>query len=191
MTENNKNIETEVETNTEEQQKSQTKWTNKFKSVKTDNSNNNDNDLIQKLTEENESLKAKVLRSLAEVENTRRICEEEKSKTMKFAITNFSKDLINIMENFYLAFGNLEKNTDDLESFIKGTELNFNEFKKIFEKNNIKRIYPVGEMFNPDFHDAISQIESDTETGTVIEVLQAGYTLNDRVIKPALVIVAK
>ncbi|MBO4957004.1 MAG: nucleotide exchange factor GrpE [Rickettsiales bacterium] len=191
MTENNKNIETEVETNTEEQQKSQTKWTDKFKSVKTDNSNNNDNDLIQKLTEENESLKAKVLRSLAEVENTRRICEEEKSKTMKFAITNFSKDLINIMENFYLAFGNLEKNTDDLESFIKGTELNFNEFKKIFEKNNIKRIYPVGEMFNPDFHDAISQIESDTETGTVIEVLQAGYTLNDRVIKPALVIVAK
>lgn len=191
MTENNKNIETEVETNTEEQQKSQTKWTDKFKSVKTDNSNNNDNDLIQKLTEENESLKAKVLRSLAEVENTRRICEEEKSKTMKFAITNFSKDLINIMENFYLAFGNLEKNTDDLESFIKGTKLNFNEFKKIFEKNNIKRIYPVGEMFNPDFHDAISQIESDTETGTVIEVLQAGYTLNDRVIKPALVIVAK
>lgn len=191
MTENNKNIETEVETNTEEQQKSQTKWIDKFKSVKTDNSNNNDNDLIQKLTEENESLKAKVLRSLAEVENTRRICEEEKSKTMKFAITNFSKDLINIMENFYLAFGNLEKNTDDLESFIKGTELNFNEFKKIFEKNNIKRIYPVGEMFNPDFHDAISQIESDTETGTVIEVLQAGYTLNDRVIKPALVIVAK
>ena len=123
MTENNRNIETEVETNTEEQQKSQTKWTDKFKSVKTDNSNNNDNDLIQKLTEENESLKAKVLRSLAEVENTRRICEEEKSKTMKFAITNFSKDLINIMENFYLAFGNLEKNTDDLESFIKGTEL--------------------------------------------------------------------
>ena len=77
MTENNKNIETEVETNTEEQQKSQTKWIDKFKSVKTDNSNNNDNDLIQKLTEENESLKAKVLRSLAEVENTRRICEEE------------------------------------------------------------------------------------------------------------------
>ena len=191
MTENNKNIETETETNTEEQEKPQTKWTDKFKSVKTDNSNNNDNDLIQKLTEENESLKAKVLRSLAEVENTRRICEEEKGKTMKFAITNFAKELINIMENFYLSFGNLEKNTDDFESFVKGVELNFNEFKKIFEKNNIKRIYPVGEMFNPDFHEAISQIESEAETGTVVDALQAGYSLNDRVIKPALVIVAK
>ena len=95
------------------------------------------------------------------------------------------------MENFYLSFGNLEKNTDDFESFVKGVELNFNEFKKIFEKNNIKRIYPTGEMFNPDFHEAISQIESEAETGTVVDVLQAGYSLNDRVIKPALVIVAK
>ena len=54
-----------------------------------------------------------------------------------------------------------------------------------------KRIYPVGEMFNPDFHEAISQIESDMESGMVVDVLQAGYSLNDRVIKPALVIVAK
>lgn len=183
--ENNEQIEKQEEV------KPQTKWTDKFKSVKTETSQNTDTDLIQKLTEENESLKAKVLRSLAEAENTRRICEEEKSKTVKFAITNFAKELISIMENFYLSFGNLEKNTDDFESFVKGVELNFNEFKKIFEKNNIKRIYPVGEVFNPDFHEAISQIESDMESGMVVDVLQAGYSLNDRVIKPALVIVAK
>ena len=146
---------------------------------------------IQRLKEENESLKSKLLRTLAEIENTRRICEEEKSKTLKFAITNITKELINIMENFYLSFENLEKNKNDFDSFLKGVELNFNEFKKVFDKNNIKRIYPLNEAFNPDFHEAISQIESDKDSGTVVEVLQAGYMLNERVIKPAMVIVAK
>ena len=95
------------------------------------------------------------------------------------------------MENFYLSFENLEKNKNDFDSFLKGVELNFNEFKKVFDKNNIKRIYPLNEAFNPDFHEAISQIESDKDSGTVVEVLQAGYMLNERVIKPAMVIVAK
>ena len=170
-----------------EEQQPQKKWTDAFKSK----SNNVDNDIITKLTEENASLKDKLLRSLAEVENTRRICEEEKSKTIKFAITNIAKDLIDIMDNFYLAFNNLNNNKSDLESFSKGIELNFNEFKKVFEKNNIKRIFPLDEEFNPTFHEAISQVESDKTSGTVIEVLQAGYLLNDRVIKPALVVVAK
>lgn len=187
MSENQEtNIQEQEETKMEEQQP-QKKWTDTFKSK----SNNVDDDIITKLTEENASLKDKLLRSLAEVENTRRICEEEKSKTIKFAITNIAKDLIGIMDNFYLAFNNLNNNKSDLESFSKGIELNFNEFKKVFEKNNIKRIFPLDEEFNPTFHEAISQVESDKASGTVIEVLQAGYLLNDRVIKPALVVVAK
>lgn len=166
----------------------QKKWTDAFKSK---NQADNSDDIITKLTEENASLKDKILRSLAEVENTRRICEEEKSKTIKFAISNIAKDLIGIMDNFYLAFDNLNNNKSDLESFSKGIELNFNEFKKVFEKNNIKRIFPLNEEFDPAFHEAISQVESDKESGIVVEVLQAGYLLNDRVIKPALVVVAK
>ena len=187
MSENQEiNIQEQEEKKMEEQQP-QKKWTDAFKSK----SNNVDDDIITKLTEENASLKDKLLRSLAEVENTRRICEEEKSKPVKFAITNIAKDLIGIMDNFYLAFNNLNNNKSDLESFSKGIELNFNEFKKVFEKNNIKRIFPLDEEFNPTFHEAISQVESDKTSGTVIEVLQAGYLLNDRVIKPALVVVAK
>ena len=157
---------------------------------KTENTDAADNfDTITKLTEENNSLKDKLLRTLAELENTRRICEEEKNRTIKFAITNIAKDLIVVMDNFYRAFS--DENKDNLESFWQGMELNFNEFKKVFDKNNIKRIFPLDEEFNPAFHEAISQIESDKKAGTVIEVLQAGYTLNDRVIKPALVVVAK
>ena len=200
------------EDNENKQEEVKGKWTDRFKSIKAknnasstgDNENKNNDDNgdkaedargddgeIQRLKEENESLKSKLLRTLAEIENTIRIGEEEKSKTLKFAITNITKELINIMENFYLSFENLEKNKNDFDSFLKGVELNFNEFKKVFDKNNIKRIYPLNEAFNPDFHEAISQIESDKDSGTVVEVLQAGYMLNERVIKPAMVIVAK
>ena len=176
-----------------EEQKSekeqQKKWTDAFKAKNIEN--NIDNDIVNKLTEENALLKDKLLRTLAEAENTRRICEEEKSKTIKFAISNIAKDLINIMDNFYLAFDNLKNNKSNLESFLKGIELNFNELKKVFEKNNIKRIYPLNEEFNPAFHEAISQVESDKDSGIVVEVLQAGYLLNGRVLKPALVVVSK
>lgn len=177
------------------QTENKAKWTDKFKSVKTENGSTDiaskDEDLIKKLTDEVENLKSRLLRSLAEVENTRRICEEEKVKTAKFALTNFVKQLINVMENFYLAFDNLQNKNGEFEAFTSGIEMNFNEFKKIFENNGVKRIYPSGEQFNPEFHEAISQIESEEESGTIIEVLQAGYLLNDRVIKPAMVVVAK
>ena len=188
--------------------KAQKKWTDTIKpkngaaavEVPATDSDQNENvtetvetntDIVTKLTEENASLKDKLLRTLAELENTRRICEEEKSKTIKFAITNIAKDLIVIMDNFYRAFDNVDEDKSNLENFWQGMELNFNEFKKVFDKNNIKRIFPLNEEFDPAFHEAISQVESDKETGTVVEVLQAGYILNDRVIKPALVVVAK
>lgn len=168
------------------------KWTDTFKPKNgAPTGGNSDVDLIAKLTEENNALKDKILRSLAEVENTRRICEEEKNKTMKFAITNIAKDLIVVMDNFYRAFDSLEGNNDDLKAFLQGMELNFSEFKRVFDKYNIKRIFPIDEDFDPALHQAISQVESDKNTGTVVEVLQAGYSLNDRVIKPALVVVAK
>lgn len=143
---------------------------------------------------ENIELKEKLLRTLAELENTRRISREEKEKTMKFALTNFVKDLILVMEDFYLAIGdvkNKEKN-ESFQGFYKGIELTFNELKKIFEKNKINRLYPINEKFNPDFHEAIAHIEKDgIEGGVIIEVMQAGYTLNDRIIRPALVTVSK
>ena len=170
------------------------KWTDAFKKHDVDTTENTEETEILKIEQENASLKDKLLRTLAELENTRRIAVEEKEKTIKFAISNFAKDLITIMENMYLAFksvDNIEKN-GDFAVFFNGVEMTFNEFKKIFDKNNIKRIYPLGEIFNPAFHEAVAQVDdSEKEPGTIVEVMQAGYILNDRILKPAIVVVAK
>lgn len=140
-------------------------------------------------------LKDKLLRTLAELENTRRIAVEEKEKTRKFALTNFAKDLIVVMEDFFLAMDHVNKINEENEifkSFYEGIELTFSELKKVFDKQGIVRLYPLGERFDPNFHEAIAYVEKEgTEEGTIIEVMQAGYTLNDRVIKPAIVAVSR
>ncbi|MDR2760796.1 MAG: nucleotide exchange factor GrpE, partial [Rickettsiales bacterium] len=131
----------------------------------------------QKLAEENGQLKDKFLRAVAEVENVRRRANEEKEKTSKYAISNFALGLVPIMENFFLAFGNIgEKNSEKV--FFEGMKLTFNELKKVFERFGLRRIYPLGEKFDADFHQAIGQVESKEEEGVVVEVAQAGYVLN-------------
>lgn len=185
---NNSQNDSEEDVEIENNMEHKKKWADAFKSK------NPENDEMIRLQEENADLKDKLLRARAETENTRRIAIEEKEKTIKFAITNFAKDLIVIMENMYLAFKSVE-NTDkegEFKVFFDGVNLTFSELKKVFEKNNIKRIYPKGEKFDPAYHEAISQIESEAEeSGTVIDVVQAGYMLNGRVIKAAMVVVAK
>jgi molecular chaperone GrpE len=180
----------------ENKENSPKKWTNSFRPKHVDEPKADDTD-DSKLASENADLRDKLLRTLAELENTRRRADEEREKTIKFAITNFTKDLITVMENFYLAFNDIEnKNVNEknnsFQVFFQGIELTFNEFKKVFERNNVKRIFPLGEVFDPDFHEAIAQVEDkDNESGVILEVMQAGYTLNGRVLKPALVVVAK
>ncbi len=189
MTEIDKNINNKTTENNENKKK----WTDAFKKPNTDIVEDADEIKTAKIEQENASLKDKLLRTLAELENTRRIAIEEKEKTIKFAISNFAKELITIMENMYLAFKSVEnvKKDGDFAVFFDGIEMTFNEFKKIFDKNNIKRIYPINEIFDPKFHEAVAQVDSEEETGTIVEVMQAGYLLNDRVLKPAIVVVAK
>jgi molecular chaperone GrpE len=179
----------------ENKENSPKKWADSFKSKLMDETKHESSD-ENKLANENADLKDKLLRTLAELENTRRRADEDREKTIKFAITNFTKDLITVMENFHLAFNDVENKkldeNDSFQIFFQGIELTFNEFKKIFEKNNIKRLFPVGEKFDPDFHEAIAQVEDkDNESGIILEVMQAGYTLNGRILKPALVVVSK
>ena len=145
----------------------------------------------KELEEENKKLKDSLMRTLAELENTRRIAGEEKEKTAKFAIGKFAEDLIPVMEDFYLAFKNSENKENANEIFFDGIKLTHNELKKVFERNGLVRIFPVGEVFNPELHNAISQIESDKEEGTIVDVMQAGYTIKGRLLRPALVIVSK
>ena len=146
------------------------------------------------LEKENADLKDKLLRTLAELENTRRISVEEKEKTLKFATTSIVKDLIPIMDIFYKAIDDAKDREKDeyFKSFYDGIEMTFNEFKKLFDKNKIERLFPMGEKFDPNLHEAIAHIEKEgVESGVIIEVMQPGYTLNGRVVKPAMVAVSK
>jgi molecular chaperone GrpE len=144
---------------------------------------------IAQLSEENGQLKDKFLRTVAELENVRRISTDEKEKTAKYAISNFANSLIPVMENFFLAFKNAKKEKIE-NTFFEGINMTFNELKKVFEKFGLKRIYPMGEQFNPDMHQAITQTDSKEPENIIVDVAQAGYVLNDRVLKPALVVVS-
>lgn len=150
---------------------------------------------IEELEEENKKTKETLMRTLAELDNTRKRAIEENEKTAKYAISKFAEDLIPVMEDFYLAFDNVK--TEDLcddkvaKNFFEGITLTQNELKKVFERNGLVRIFPLNEDFNPDLHNAIMQVEHEGEEGKVVQVMQAGYTIKDRLLRPALVGVSK
>lgn len=140
-------------------------------------------------------LNDKLLRTLAELDNVRRRSREELEKSAKFAISNFASDLVLVAENFFLASENAPKEEIEKSAAIKNYAdaivMTEKELLKVLEKNQVKRIYPLNEKFDHNFHEAIAQIESDSEEGTVVQVIQAGYSISNRLIRPALVGVAK
>ena len=140
-------------------------------------------------------LNKKILSLAAEVENSRRRAEQQISDLKKFAIQGFAKDIINVLENFYLIIDNAPADElladTKLKSFFEGVKLTHSDLLKLFEKNNITRIYPKGEKFDHNFHQVISQIDSEEESGTIVQVMQSGYILNGRLLKEAMVIVSK
>lgn len=148
-------------------------------------------ELEQKLSESND----KILRTLAEIDNLRRRSKEELEKSAKFAISGFVSDLVVVAENFFLAAGNSPKKEAEenpvIKNYVAAMEMTQKELMKVLEKNQVKRIFPLQEKFDHNFHEAISQIESDAEEGTVLQVIQAGYAIADRLIRPALVVVSK
>jgi molecular chaperone GrpE len=140
-------------------------------------------------------LNDKLLRSFAEADNNRKRAREELEKANKYAISNFVNELVVVVENFFLATDNapnveIEKNPA-VKNFADAIVMTKKELVKILEKNFVSRIYPLGEKFDHHFHEAIAQIESDQEEGTITQVIQAGYKIADRLIKPALVAIAK
>ena len=142
-----------------------------------------------------EDLNKKILSLAAEIENTRRRSEQQITDLKKYAIKDFAKDIINVLENFYLIIDNAPEEElladEKLKNFFEGVKLTHSDLLKLFEKNNIKRIYPKGEKFDHNLHQVISQIDSEEESGTVMQVVQSGYMLNDRLIKEAMVVVSK
>ena len=139
-------------------------------------------------TEEAQKLREDWLRAKAETENIRRRGQEDVSKAHKFGVEGLASALLAVKDSVDAA---LTVENTSIESFKEGVELTARQLESVFEKFAIKEISPQGEKFDPNRHQAISQVESDQEPGTVVTVLQKGYLLHDRVLRPALVIVAE
>ncbi|MGB4812107.1 MAG: nucleotide exchange factor GrpE [Methylophilaceae bacterium] len=135
-----------------------------------------------------EEAKASVLYVKADGENIRRRAIDDIDKARKFALEKFSNELLAVKDSLDAA---LLIEATDVQSYKDGMQLTVNQLASVFDKFNIVEVNPVGEKFDPNKHQAISTQENSGEPNTVFNVLQKGYTLNDRVLRPALVMVAK
>jgi len=128
------------------------------------------------------------LRAKAETENVRRRAQEDIAKASKFAVDRFARELLAVKDSLEAALASEALTVDSLRA---GTELTLRQLVTAFEKSALTEVNPLGQKFNPHHHQAISVVESTTEPNTVVTVLQKGYLLADRVLRPALVVVAK
>ncbi|MEO7559513.1 MAG: nucleotide exchange factor GrpE [Nitrosospira sp.] len=128
------------------------------------------------------------LRAKADAENIRKRAQIDVTNAHKYAIENFSTELLAVMDSLEAALA-VENAT--VENFKSGMELTLKQLTAIFDRFNIKLINPAGEKFDPHLHQAMCTVDSDLAPNTVVQVMQKGYVLNDRVIRPALVSVSK
>ena len=135
-----------------------------------------------------EEAKANVLYIKAEGENIRRRAMDDIDKARKFALEKFSGELLAVKDSLDAA---VLIEATDVQSYKDGIQITIKQLAAVFEKFNIAEVNPVGEKFDPNKHQAISMLENSGEPNTVTTVLQKGYTLNERVLRPALVMVAK
>ena len=150
-----------------------------------------------KMNEENGQLKDQLLRLAADSENLRKRAAKQIEDAGKFAVNSFSKDMIEVLENLYLATNNIPaaalEEENEFTVVFKGIEMTKQTLLNVFEKHGIKRILPeVGGIFDHNLHQAVAQVEqADFAENSIVNVMRAGYVLHDRLIKPAMVIVAK
>ncbi|MCQ1059958.1 nucleotide exchange factor GrpE [Photobacterium sp. ZSDE20] len=133
-----------------------------------------------------------VLRARADVENMRRRSEQEIDKARKFALNKFAEELLPVIDNMERAIEMADKNDEAIKPMVEGVDLTLQTMMGTVEKFGLKQLNPMGEAFNPEFHQAMSIQESaDHAPNTVMLVMQKGYELNGRVIRPAMVMVSK
>ena len=144
-----------------------------------------------------EDAENKLLRTLAETENLRKRYEREKEDLSNYVISNFAKETLSILDNLQRALSSIKtndfKNDDEnIKTFVEGIELTEKQIITIFEKFKIEKVKSLDSNFDPNFHQAMFEVESeDKEPGTVVEVVQEGYKIGDRLLRPALVGVSK
>ena len=155
--------------------------------------NSEGKDELSRLKEENQKLKDSFLRAYAEAENTKKRCQQEIEKNSKYAISSFAKELLGVADNLQRALSAADDETKQrCEAFIKGVELTKNELTKVFGKFGIKKMESLNKVFDPNFERVVQEVEDkEKPAGTIIAELQAGYTLNDRILREAMVVVTK
>ena len=160
--------------------------------------NKNDEEVKEKTVEEKlKDAEEKLLRSLAEIENQRRRFEKEIKDAFEFGSYNFAKESLAILDNLQRAKEAIKndetlKINKDLDKFLENITIIEKDLITIYEKNNIKKIESRNKKFDPNFHQAMTEVEDDkADPGTILQEIQAGYLLGERLLRPALVSVSK
>ena len=169
-----------------------------LKEVEPKDSENKQNESKELTLEEKlKETEEKLLRSLAEIENQRRRFEKEIKDAFEFGSFNFARESLAILDNLHRAKEAIKndeklKNNQDLNKFLENIDIIEKDLISIFEKNKIKKIEVNGKKFDPNFHQAMSEIEDENkDPGTILHEIQAGYMLGERLLRPALVSVSK
>ena len=154
-----------------------------------------DEDIILKLNEEISDLKDQRLRAIAELENFRKRAEKDQSDALKYGVTNFAKEIVNIKDNIERAQSSISdevKTNDAVKSVVEGLDLIAQATVSTFEKIGIKKVESINQKFDHNLHQAMMEIEKDEmEPGTIVQEILPGYTLHDRLLRPAMVGVSK
>ena len=159
-------------------------------------SEENSTDELTQLKELVTEWEDKYLRTHADFENSKRLLAKDKAAAVSYANESFANDMLSVVDSFESALATIEATDADessevLDKIKEGLELTYAQLTKVLEKNGIKAVEVEGE-FNPDVHQAIMQVESeDKEPGEIVQVLQKGYTIKDRLLRPAMVSTAK
>ena len=133
-----------------------------------------------------------IMRLKAEIENNRKRAGRDVENAHKFALRNFAESLLPILDSMEMGQQSAEADNANLSSIVEGTQLTMSMFLQVLENHGLRQIDPVGEQFDPEQHQAISMTEDENaESNTVISVMQKGFLLNDRLVRPAMVVVAK
>jgi molecular chaperone GrpE len=148
------------------------------------------------LRAETADLKDRLLRAHAEVENMRKRTEREKEEIAKYAVTRLARDVVSVGDNFQRAIDAVPADAAEqdpaLKSFLEGVTMTERELLNMLERHGIKRIQPMNEPFNPHLHQAVMEMpRPDVPAGTIVQIFQPGFTIEDRVLRPAMVAVSK
>ena len=148
------------------------------------------------LEQEVAKLRDQLLRAVAETDNVRKRAERDREETSKYAITKFAGDMVSVLENLKRASESMtaeaRAQNPQLNNLAQGVDMTMQELLSTFERHGIQRIDPLGQKFDHNFHQAVAQIDHpDAVPGTVVQVVQAGYVIEGRLLRPAMVAVSK